>query len=168
MSEREPHPRASGASGADQNLAQTLPEYRDIHRLLVDSVSDYAIFVLDPQGCIQTWNAGAERLKGYRAEEILGRHFSVFYSAEAVRRGHPDWELLEAAAKGRYSEEGWRYRKGGEGFWASISITALRDEEGALVGFAKVTRDLTDQKKAREELRRSEERFRLLVQSVRD
>ena len=85
MSERERHPRASGASGADQDLAQTLPEFRDIHRLLVDSVSDYAIFVLDPQGCIQTWNAGAERLKGYRAEEILGQHLSRFYTAEDQR-----------------------------------------------------------------------------------
>ena len=146
----------------------TLHETPDIHRLLVESVQDYAIFVLDRTGHILTWNPGAERLKGYAPAEIIGQHFSVFYPDAEVQRGHPEYELRVAAAEGRYEEEGWRLRKDGSRFWASVLITALRSEDGVVLGFAKVTRDLTARMLAEEELRRSEERFRLLVQSVKD
>ena len=142
------------------------PEW--LYRLLVESVRDYAIFVLDPAGNIVTWSAGAARLKGYTRGEILGRHFSVFYPPEDVAAGKPDRELEAAARTGRVEDERWRVRKDGSRFWASVVITALRDELGTLVGFAKVTRDLTDQHVSAEALRASEERFRLLVESVRD
>jgi PAS domain S-box-containing protein len=122
----------------------------DTFRLLVESVTDYAIFVLDPKGRIATWNTGAERIKGYRADEIIGRHFSTFYTADAVEAGWPDHELREAERVGRFEDEGWRVRKDGTRFWANVSITALRGPDGTLRGFAKVTRDLT-QRKAHEE-----------------
>ena len=111
--------------------------------ILVDGVKDYAIFMLDPTGTIISWNRGAERLKGYSAEEIVGRHFSCFYTPEDIQRGHPDEELKTAEAQGRYEEEGWRLRKDGSRFFASVVITPLRDTEGGLIGFAKVTRDIT-------------------------
>ena len=136
------------------------------YRLLVESVRDYAIFVLDPKGYIRTWNTGAHLIKGYEAEEIIGRHFSIFYPADAVRRGHPEYELRVATAEGRFEEEGWRVRKDGTLFWANVLITALRDENGVLQGFGKVTRDLTQQRENDESLRQSEERFRLLVEGV--
>jgi PAS domain S-box-containing protein len=139
-----------------------------LHRLLVDSVRDYAIFALDPAGRVLTWNAGAERLKGYAPEEIIGRHFSVFYPPERVAERFPDHELEVAAREGRFEDEGWRVRKDGTLFWANVVITALRDQAGTLVGFAKVTRDLTERRHGEELLRQSEERFRLLVQNVRD
>src|SRR5690606_5924384 len=138
------------------------------HRLLVETVQDYAIFVLDTRGRVLTWNPGAERLKGYAADEIIGKHFSVFYAREAGERGQPEYELTVAEARGRYEEEGWRLRKGGSPFWASVTITSLRGEDGALVGFAKVTRDLTERKLYMDALRESEQRFRLLVKSVKD
>jgi len=134
----------------------------------VESVQDYAIFALDPTGHILSWNAGAKRLKGYTREEILGRHFSTFYQPEDLAAGKPAWELEVAAREGRLEDEGWRVRKDGTLFWANVVITALRDASGALVGFAKVTRDLTDRRRAEEALRQSEERFRLLVHSVKD
>ncbi|HET9684979.1 MAG TPA: PAS domain S-box protein, partial [Gemmatimonadaceae bacterium] len=140
----------------------------DLFRLLVSSVRDYAIFALDPDGVILTWNAGAERIKGYRADEIIGKHFSIFYPHELVAEGFPAFELRTAANTGRFEDEGWRLRKDGSRFWANVVITALRDEQGALVGFAKVTRDLTERREAEEALRESEERFRLLVEGVRD
>jgi len=127
-------------------------------RLLIASVTDYAILTLDERGCIASWNLGAERIKGFRAEEILGQHFSRFYPPEDVARGKPQWELETAVRVGRFEEEGWRVRKDGTRFWANVVITALFDEGGQLRGFGKVTRDFT-QRKADEE-RRELERLR--------
>jgi formate hydrogenlyase transcriptional activator len=121
-------------------------------RLLVEGASDYAIFMLDPEGRVATWNSGAERIKGYRAEEILGQHFSKFYPQESVERGKPQHELEVAAAEGRFEDEGWRIRKDGSRFWANVIITALRGKDGQLKGFSKVTRDFTDRKSAEESL----------------
>jgi PAS domain S-box-containing protein len=126
----------------------------DQFRLLVASVRDYAIFVLDPQGNVATWNLGAERIKGYAAGEISGRHFSTFYPAEDVARGKPAWELAEAERDGRFEDEGWRVRKDGSRFWANVIITALWNESGALCGFGKVTRDLTARREAEETARK--------------
>jgi len=127
---------------------QALRESEELFRLLVESVKDYAIFMLDPQGCVVTWNPGAERLKGYQAEEIIGSHFSRFYPEEDLKAGKPARELAVAIAEGRYEEEGWRVRKDGSLFWASVTITAVHDRTGSLRGFAKVTRDLTRQREA--------------------
>ena len=137
-------------------------------RLLVESVQDYAIFMLDTEGRVVTWNAGAERLKGYRAADIIGRSFETFYPPEAVASGWPSHELRMAAAQGRFEDEGWRLRQDGTSFWASVVITALRERDGTLRGFAKVTRDLTARRAQEEALRQSEEQFRLLVESVKD
>jgi len=115
-------------------------------RLLVESVKEYAIFMLDPRGIVSSWNVGAERIKGYRAYEIVGQHFSRFYPEEEVRAGKCELELEVAAREGRFEEEGWRVRKDGTLFWANVVITALRDPSGELVGFAKVTRDLTERR----------------------
>jgi PAS domain S-box-containing protein len=137
-------------------------------RLLVDSVRDYAIFMLDPSGRVATWNLGAQAIKGYRAEEIIGKHFSTFYPPHDLAAGKPEWELEVAIEQGRVEDEGWRVRKDGSLFWASVVITALRDARGELFGFAKVTRDLSARRAWEEALRRSEERFRLLIDSVVD
>ena len=137
-------------------------------QLLIDAVTDYGIFVLDPEGHIASWNSGAQRLKGYTRDEILGKHFSVFYPTEAVASGWPDEELRRARQLGRFEDEGWRLRKDGSRFWANVVITALHEPGGRLAGFAKITRDLTERRRQEEELRQSEERFRLLVDSVRD
>lgn len=133
-------------------------------RLLLESIRDYAIFQLDSDGRIVSWNAGAEQIKGYAFEEVYGAHFSIFYPPEEVAAGKCERALAVAAREGRYEEEGWRRRKGGGRFWASVVLTAVRDETGALVGFAKVTRDLTERRKLEEErLRRAraEEGLRL-------
>ena len=121
-------------------------------RLLVEGARDYAIFMLDPNGRVATWNSGAERIKGYRAEEILGQHFSKFYPQESVDRGKPQHELEVAAAQGGFEDEGWRIRKDGSRFWADVIITALRGKDGQLIGFSKVIRDFTDRKRAEESL----------------
>ena len=126
-------------------------------RLLVEEVKDCAIFMLTPEGLVASWNAGAENIKGYHAGEIIGKHIACFYEADAVARKWPDHELELARANGRYEDEGWRRRKDGTRFWANVSITALRDADGALRGFAKVTRDLTTRRQV-EELRRTERR----------
>ncbi|HET9350810.1 MAG TPA: PAS domain S-box protein [Burkholderiales bacterium] len=139
-----------------------------LYKLLVEQAKDYALFLLDRDGRIMSWNAGAQRLKGYSAEEIVGRHFSTFYTREAVDRGWPQHELKIATAEGRFEDEGWRVRKDGSRFWANVVITALRDEEGRPLGFSKITRDLTDRKLHEEALRQSEERFRLLIEGVVD
>ena len=138
------------------------------YRLLVETIRDYAIFMLDATGHIISWNPGAEHLKGYTRSEILGRHFSVFYPPADIVAGKPAHELDVATRDGRVEDEGWRVRKDGTTFWANVIITALRDNSGALVGFAKVTRDLTDRRRAEQTVRESEERFRLIVQSVKD
>ena len=140
----------------------------DRFRLLVEAVQDYGIFMLDENGIVMSWNAGAARLKGYTAEEIIGRHFSIFYPEPAKQKMWPDHELQLAAEHGTYEEEGWRVRKDGSMFWANVVITALRDPQGQLTGFGKVTRDLTERRLQEEALRQSEERFRLLIEGVRD
>src|SRR5687768_3025565 len=117
---------ASREAASLQPGGETLRRSEERFRLLVEQVQDYAIFMLDPNGHITTWNAGAERIKGYRPEEIVGKHFSIFYPPEAVRARHPDHELELAMRDGRYAEEGWRLRKDGTRFWASVAITALR------------------------------------------
>ena len=123
-------------------------------RLLVESVQDYAIFMLDPSGRITSWNAGAEKIKGYKAEEVLGQHFSLFYSPEDSDLQTVQMDLDAAAAEGRFEKEGWRIRKDGSRFWANVVITAVRDESGRLIGFSKITRDLSDRRSAEEELRK--------------
>jgi formate hydrogenlyase transcriptional activator len=136
-----------------QRAAQELLRQKDQQlRSIIESVNDYAIFLLDPGGHIASWNPGAERIKGYREEEILGQHFSRFYVQEEVEQGKPQEELRIATAKGRFEAEGWRIRKDGSRFWANVIITAIRDKQDRLTGFAKVTRDFTDRKRAEEAL----------------
>ena len=128
-----------------------LDDVEKLYRLLVESVTDYAIFLLDPTGIIRSWNPGAERLKGYVEGEIVGKHFSTFYTSEDLKAAKPEHELQVAAQVGRVEDEGWRLRKDGTRFWANVIITAMRDESGALVGFAKITRDLTARRNAEEQ-----------------
>jgi len=161
-------PFDSGAATHQQSPGGIAHETGELYRLLVESVDDYAIFALDPDGYILSWNAGAQRFKGYTADEAIGKHFSIFYPREKIEEGFPEFELKEAARVGRFEDEDWRIRKDGTRFWANVVITALRDAAGHLVGFGKVTRDLTERRLAEEALRESEERFRLLVQGVRD
>ncbi|MDQ8051191.1 PAS domain S-box protein [Luteibacter sp.] len=139
-----------------------------VYRRLVESVRDYAIFLLDHQGYIRSWNQGAERIKGYRAQEIIGKHFSVFYPQERIDQGWPQHELEVAQALGRFEDEGWRLRKDGSRFWANIVFTRIDHPDGTLRGFAKITRDLTERRAHEQDLARSEERFRLMVDNVRD
>jgi len=141
---------------------------REQSRLFVESVKDYAIFMLDPQGRVLTWNAGARGLKGYEAHEIIGTHLSVFYPAEVRATGKPNQIIEAAAAQGRVVDEGWRVRKDGSRFWANAVITAVRDGGGQLVGFAKVTRDLTERTVAEEALRRNEESLATTLRSIGD
>lgn len=135
---------------------------------LVDSIPDYAIFMLDLEGRVATWNLGAMRIKGYTREEIVGKHFAIFYTPEDRLAGKPARILETVRQEGHVEYEAWRVRKDGTRFWGNVVVTALKDEHGKQIGFVKVTRDLTARKMAEEELRRSEERFRLLVECVSD
>lgn len=137
-------------------------------RLLIDSVIDYAIYMIDPDGIITSWNSGAKRFKGYEEAEILGEHFSRFYTAEDRAAGLPQRALNTAINEGRFEGEGWRVRKDGTNFWSHVVIDPIIDPNGRLLGFAKITRDLTDRKMAEETLKQSEQQFRLLVQGVTD
>lgn len=140
----------------------------DHFQLFVAGVTDYAIYTLSTTGIVRSWNLGAQKFKGYIADEIIGQHFSRFYRAEDIQRNLPTTALNTAREQGRFEDEGWRVRKDGTRFWASVVIDAIKDDDGNLLGFTKITRDITDRKKASEELHASEERFRLLVQGVTD
>jgi len=131
-----------------KNIERALREAEERYRMLIEGVQDYAVYMLDPSGRVASWNTGAQRINGYSAEEIVGRHFSEFYPREDAERGKPAHELKVAVEKGKYEEEGWRVRKDGSTFWASAVITPVRDETGQLRGFAKVTRDVTERKRA--------------------
>jgi PAS domain S-box-containing protein len=138
------------------------------YRLLIDSITDYAIYMLDADGYVTSWNPGARRFKGYESSEIIGQHFSRFYTHVDRRRGLPELALKTAREEGRFEGEGWRVRKDGARFWVNVVIDPIVDPNGELIGFAKVTRDLTERKNAEDILRKSEEQFRLLIQSVTD
>lgn len=150
-------------------------ELQDHYRLLIESVEDYAIFLLDATGKVASWNKGAQKIKQYTAPEIIGRHFSVFYSQEAIERNYPQQVLDWALEQGHWEDQGWRRRKDGVFFWANVVITPIFDDSSQLLGFSKVTRDLTERKlledrlyQAHEELKDSEERMRLLIDGVKD
>src|SRR5229473_2747383 len=142
---------------------EALRQSEERFRLMVSGVKDYAIYLLDPEGHVISWNDGAERIKGYRAEEIIGHHFSRFYPAEDVVRGKPWDELKAAGQQERFADEGWRVRKDGSRFWANVLITALRDEAGQLRGFGKVTRDITERKHSEDAIRALNEQLLQLV-----
>jgi PAS domain S-box-containing protein len=162
------HPPSSQSRAAVRARRSAQRARDDLLERLVADVEDYAIFVLDAEGNVSSWNAGAERFKGYRAEEIIGRHFSVFYPPEDVAAGKPQRELAIAASDGRLEDEGWRVRQDGTWFWANVVITALRDSTGLLLGYGNVTRDLTERRETELALRASEDRFRLMVEGVQD
>jgi len=151
---------------SDRNIASLTDEGR--YRLLVEAVTDYAIYMLDASGIVTTWNPGAQRFKGYAANEIIGQHFSRFYTEDDRKTGLPSRALETAEREGKFEAEGWRVRKDGSRFWAYVVIDPIRDRSGQIIGFAKITRDLTERKAAEQVLHRSEEQFRLLVQGVSD
>lgn len=154
--EKDPPPAEPGQGALHTVLRVSEEQFR----LLVESATEYAIFLLDTQGRVASWNRGAERINGYRAEEIIGRHFSQFYTPEDLARGHPEEELAIARVQGRYEEEGWRVRKDGSRFLANVLITALYDENGVLQGYSKITRDETDRRHLEEErLQRTREQM---------
>lgn len=148
-------------SGAGDPAEAGRPETHEYFRQLVGPVQDYAIFLLDAQGHVLSWNAGAERIKGYKAEEIIGQHFSRFYPPDLVEQGFPEHELEVACKEGRFENEGWRVRKDGSQFWGSVAVTPWKDATGCLQGFLKITRDLTERKQ-------SEEKFRGFLESAPD
>ena len=155
MRGRRVRPNDSVAPGPDAtDTSPRAADPADLHRLLVESVTDYAIFVLDDRGFVRSWNPGAARLKGYTESEIVGKHFSIFYTKPDLDAGKPAREVDVATKMGRVEDEGWRVRKDGTCFWANVVITALRDKTtGALIGFAKITRDLTERRQAEEQAR---------------
>lgn len=142
---------SSGKNG--QRAEEALRQSEERYRLIVENVRDYAIFMLDPEGYIVTWNPGAERIKGYKADEVIGKHFAIFYPEEEASKGKPELELQTARRDGRFEEEGWRVRKDGTRFWAYVILTALYDRQGRLRGFGKITRDLTERRRADEQAR---------------
>src|SRR5215472_5339150 len=150
-------------SGSIQDLPAS-----DRLELLVDSVTDYAIYLLDREGVIRTWNAGAERIKGYRAAEVVGQHFSLLFAPEDKVADVPSQILARAGRDGRAEQEGWRIRKDGGRFWAVSMVQPVRDARGRAIGFVEITRDMTEQREAQQALYDSERRFRLLVQAVKD
>jgi PAS domain S-box-containing protein len=147
--------RLGADGGQRQRMAESVRASEELFRRLVEGVTEYAIFLLDPKGYVATWNSGAERIKGYSAEEIIGQHFSVFYPPDTVLSGWPGQVLEQVMAEGRFEHEGWRIRKDGSRFWANVILTAVYDDEGNLWGYSKVTRDLTERKVRDEELRES-------------
>ncbi len=151
MKKQTPAPAAGPPHPAPIEQILTTP---DLLQLLVDSIRDYAIILLDPDGKVLTWNTAAERLKGWQASEIIGQHFSRFYPAEDVQRGRTELELKTAREEGRYEDEGWRVRKDGSRYWANVVITPLCDKNGKLRGYGKVTRDLTQKRQTEEKLRK--------------
>ncbi len=164
-------PKSSVKDGLQQSLhAEKSKSFiaEEKYRMLIESLKDYGIFMLDKDGFIQTWNPGAERIKGFTAEEAIGQHFSLFYTQEDIQRNHPQWELEQAILLGRYEEEGWRIKKDGTKLWANVIITPLIEKNGELSGFAKVTRDLTEKKLAEEDLKKSERLSRRMFEGVKD
>jgi PAS domain S-box-containing protein len=156
-----PHKKPGALRKHDRAAAFSPLNYERIFHLLVDSVTDYAIFLLSTEGVVVSWNPGAERIKGYEASEIIGRSFAIFYPETDLEAGRPRLDLQVAGNAGRFENEGWRIRKDGSRFWANVVITALRDEAGALIGFGNIVRDLTDRREA-------ELRYRLLIEGVTD
>lgn len=150
-----------GISVKNSSTELDLLQSEGVFRLMVERIRDYAIFMLSPEGIIASWNEGAERLKLYKADEIIGKHFSIFYPEVDLASGKPAMELRVASEVGRFEDEGWRIRKDGTRFWANVIITAIRDHDGKLIGFGKVTRDMTDRREA-------ERRYRLLIEGVTD
>src|SRR5436309_10821007 len=136
------------------------------YRLLIEAVTDYAIYMLDPTGIVTSWNPGAQRFKGYAPSEIIGQHFSRFYTPEDQKRGIPALALATAVREGTFESEGWRVRKDGSSFWALVVIDPIRTPTGEIIGFAKITRDLTERKAAEDELKKSQEAIRLLRPGV--
>lgn len=153
-----PIPIDSARSGA--------PQQSELFRLLVEGIRDYAIFVLDPEGNVLTWNPGAQAMKGYSREEIVGKHFSKFYLPEAVQSGWPEHELFLAGKEGRFADEGWRVRKDGTSFWASVVISALRSDDGKLTGFAKVTQDMSERRSSEERVQGLNRELRLRISEL--
>jgi PAS domain S-box-containing protein len=162
--ESEIYRRSHQIQETNARLAQLNEELRqseEIFRLIAVSAKEYAIFLLDPQGLVKTWTPSAERIKGYSASEVIGKHFSIFYPEEDIQRGKPQEELRIAVEQGQYSEEGWRIRRNGPKFWASVLITCVRDGQGKHIGFSKITRDLTDRKQAEDAIAALNESLRL-------
>jgi PAS domain S-box-containing protein len=158
-------------SAPPPNPAFTTTEWyqlKEPFRLFIECVQDYAIFMLDPDGYVRTWNVGAERIKGYKAAQIIGQHFSRFYPEEDIRSGKPAWELEVAKKEGRFEDEGWRLRKDGSRFWANVVITPIKDSSGNLLGFSKVTRDFTERMTAQKALEDSQRKLKESELSLRN